>query len=185
MEKPYSKYLMLGMKVDDFVNKIRDEIESARDVVSHEANHDWWVSLIKMLVVAKDQNIRFVFEDDGEDSSVYAPKLPDLSAISYSSELLLDRDAWGAAEDDSFNLNKFIRSFYDTKDKKPKAKVTNEQYLKKSGYCPACGSKKTRVDGGLRFENKKKVQCTLGCDDCNAQWSESYVLEGFKDLGSR
>lgn len=179
MEMPYIKHLQLGMPVGDFVIRVRDEDNDIYDLVSNDANSDWWADFIKMLVQSKDQNIRFVFEDEGDESTVFAPKLPDLSAIGYSYE------DWGAAEEDSIRLNEFIKKFYGTKNKRYKAKVTSKEYVKKNGCCPACGGKATRVDAGIRFENKRKAKCILGCDNCNAQWSEIYVLERFENLRSR
>lgn len=176
METPYIKHLQLGMSVDEFVNEFTTE---HIEIISNDGDTDWWKTLVKILVESKDHNIKFVFDDEGEYSTVYAPKIPDLGELGY------DYDNWGGAEEDSISLNKFIKDFYGTKNKTYKAKIDNKQYVKKRAYCPCCGSKKTRQDGGLYFDKKNKVVCTVGCDDCNAQWSETYKLTGFQNLGSR
>lgn len=175
MEKPYIKHLQLGISPKELVEKL----ELGEDLCSSEADDEWFVTFIKMLVSAKDKNIKFVFDEDGEYSSVYAPKLKDLESLGY------DYDSYGGAEEDSISLNNFIDDFYGLKEKTYKAKISSAEYKKKRGCCPACGSKKTRRDGDLCEWEPGEVRCTMGCDKCNAQWSEIYKMTGFSDLCSR
>jgi hypothetical protein len=181
MKKPFIKSLMLGSSVDDLIEEI-DNGTCLLDqdyVVSGDADAEWWRELIKLLIKSKDHNIRFVADIDMEFSETYAPKLKDLKALTY------DDDSWSSSENDTRILNHFIRDFYGEKEKKPKAKITNDQYVEKPSCCPVCSSHNTQRDGGYYSAEQFKVHGTLGCNDCNAQWSEVYELSGFKNVGSR
>lgn len=178
MNKPYIKSLLLGSTVQELIDEIDDgEILPDFEAVGGLVKNDWWEKFIKLLLNAEDRNIKFVCDVDSEFSETYAPKLKELDPIHY------DQENWPCCENDVRILNIFIRDFYGSKDKKPKSKVTNEQYLKKPGYCPACESKNTRQDG--EYFEKSKFHRYIGCDDCNAQWTEVYELSGFKSLGTR
>ena len=180
--KPYSKWLMLGVTAQGMAESIcelKEEYTEDLDLSAQNFEADWLEKLIKTLVESKDKNIKFVFDDDGEDSTVYAPKLDDLDALFY------EQDSWYGAEDDAEKLNQFILDFYGTENQTYKNKITKAQYVKKK-CCPACKStKEIRIDGRLHTINGSEVRSTLGCDNCNAQWEEVFKLVGFEDLRSR
>lgn len=180
--KPYSKWLMLGVTAREMAESIcdlKEEYTEDLDLSAQNFDADWVENLIKMLVESKDKNIKFVVDDEGEESTVFAPKLDDLDGLFY------DSDSWYGAEDDANKLNQFILDFYGTENPIHKAKVTKAQYVKKKS-CPVCKSKKEiRMDGRLHTVNGNEVRSVLGCDKCNAQWEEVFKLTGFDNLHSR
>lgn len=183
---PYINLIMLGLSVGDFVGQILDEDKHGNwNLNTNDLDQDWLEKFIRMLVASKDTNIKFVHSADSEDSIIYAPKLDDLDALTY------DQDNWWGSEEDSIAINQFILDFYGTTNKEYEPKITQEQYTKKKRKCcPACGSKDLREDEGwmqgeIKAGGGDKVECVLGCNDCNAQWNEVYKLVGFKDLRSR
>lgn len=174
MQKPYIKSLMLGLSIQELWNNQDDIL--ADTIQSYSFDQPWFEQLTKLLLNATDHNIRFVFDENGDESLVFAPKLQDLPALEYEDENYIENDA--------YVLNKFIEDFYGEKPKEPTAQISNEQYAN-NPRCPACGSQQTRRDEGYFGSKNRSVVCVIGCDDCNAQWNEVYELSGFKNLGSR
>jgi hypothetical protein len=66
------------------------------------------------------------------------------------------------------------------------AMYTSEAHLARClidrGCCPACGSVRTEVNENMFVGSGGVAVFSRGCGDCNAEWTENYLLQGYKDL---
>jgi len=192
MNKPYIKTLMLGTSIKELADFVlhQDEYEihgnygdyfdNQQQIYRSYSPNDWWEYLIKLLVISKDKNIRFIEDTDSEypdSGEIFAPKL-DLPVISY------DGDSYYHLEDDVVILNNFVKDFYGTKSKTVKAKITNREYANKK-KCPVCKKQKGIRQQGHIWVDGDQAHRNLGCDLCNATWQENFVISSFSNLGVR
>jgi len=86
------------------------------------------------------------------------------------------------AEADRDALNAILREHFGPVQRQ--TTHTSEAYVARAilegPVCPACGSKKTE------FEDRmfRQASCVVNksCVDCNAEWTETYALQGYQDL---
>lgn len=118
----------------------------------------------------------------------FAVKLEDhrceIIILNGGSDLFLDY--WnhddGFANDNDANLdceilNEIVERLYGVKRKKPKPKLTNEQFARKKGnVCPYCGRAAMVLDE-VTWNNRD----IMGCPGCGETWSRDYkiVVTGF------
>lgn len=59
--------------------------------------------------------------------------------------------------------------------------MNNEEYVAKAGnVCPACGS--DDIEGGSIDVEGKIAKQEVSCNNCDAEWSDNYMLCGYSDL---
>lgn len=112
MKKPFVKNLMLGLRLDEFVEGLVHHVlyETSDYATCGNPTKDsveqWWERLIRVLVQARDPKIRFA--RSSESLFVLSPKI-DLAPREYEPE------DWGRARGDIVKLNRFVKDFYGTR----------------------------------------------------------------------
>jgi len=152
------------------------------ELVGEVADNSEQLGLDKLVEVLEqaDRNSRFrvswdpaSYEDDDETWDLIGPGLPFGTVYYYCRK---------DAEGDRDTLNAILREHLGKVERS--AEYTPEAHLAKSlldkPCCPACGSAEIETDEH-RF---KGATCEVlkGCHDCNAEWAEKYVLQGYHDL---
>lgn len=65
--------------------------------------------------------------------------------------------------------------------KRSQTQLTVEQYVSKRGAkCPVCRS--PELDGGSVEIDAGTAWQKVGCNSCNAEWTDQYQLTGYTDL---
>jgi len=83
------------------------------------------------------------------------------------------------AYDDCEVLNEIVRRLYGVKKKRPKATLTQGDFLKKKGEaCPYCGG-----DALVTLYEPHSTWVIAGCKQCGATWEKRFklVVTGFKE----
>ena len=58
--------------------------------------------------------------------------------------------------------------------------ITTEEYVAKKGLvCPHCGS--TDIEGGHVVIDEGKAYQKVGCNECDKDWTDTYVLTGYAE----
>lgn len=58
---------------------------------------------------------------------------------------------------------------------------TPEQYAEDNGTrCPCCGG--AQLSGGFVEIEAGAASQGISCDDCGAEWTDTYVLTGYRNL---
>lgn len=88
-----------------------------------------------------------------------------------------DENNWARTDEsgaDCKALNEIVDALYGTKRKKPKPKVTKEQFVRKNGnICPYCGAvKMIMVLDGETWNDRDE----MGCRACGEIWDRKYKI---------
>ncbi|NBT36392.1 MAG: hypothetical protein EBT03_12805 [Betaproteobacteria bacterium] len=120
MNKPFIKNLMLGMRLDEFVEGLLhhvsyetaayatwgDPIEPS-NLLGIPRNTHWWERLIRILAQSRDTKIRFVISS--ESRQIVLSSEIDLAPRGY------DQENWWRSRGDVVKLNRFVKDFYGTR----------------------------------------------------------------------
>jgi hypothetical protein len=161
--------------------------KSVEEVIKdHFSHYDFEMSetvrslpeIIKEIIRIGKSDLRFAV-DVGPDSC-------GIIVLNAESDLSLDYywnydENWAMSDEaaeDCRNLNEIVDALYGTKRKKPKPKITKEQFVIKNGkICPYCGATKIFVLDCETWNDHDE----MGCRKCGEIWDRKYktVVTGY------
>lgn len=167
MKYPLIREIQLGKSIEEFIEDHLDEYELLNEEIDQPK--------ILMEVIRIDKpTTRFAVVKSFDHCGIIL--------LDPSSKLQIDY--WGEdgpLEDEAHHdckvLNKLVERLYGTKRKKPKPKLTQEQFGEKKGrFCPYCGNKAFVLD-----EITWKDHDEMGCKSCGETWRRNHkvVVIGF------
>lgn len=171
---PLLKEIQLGKSPEELVREHFVGYDFQGDV------YDQLPDIVREIVRIGNEHLRFaVALEDGWCGIV---------VLGAGARNALTLDYWndedGFAKDEDANLdceilNEIVERLYGIKRKKPKPKLTNEQFARKKGnVCPYCGGGgATVVLDDVTWNNRD----IMGCLGCGETWSRDYkiVVTGF------
>jgi len=171
---PIITELQLGKSVEDVIK----DCFSHYDFEIYETE-DRLPEIIKEIIRIGKKDLRFAVDVGYDNCGIIVLNAEsDLSLDHYWD----DEDNWARSDEanqDCRNLNEIVDALYGAKRKKPKPKITKEQFVIKNGkICPYCGATKMIIvlDGGT-WNNRDE----MGCRKCGEIWDRKYktVVTGY------
>jgi hypothetical protein len=176
MKNPIVKEILLGKTVDEAIEE-------------HFSNLSWEVSSVKYTLPEIIKEIIKIGKSDLKFAVDVGADYCDIILLNADADLKLDHywdheANWAMSHEaghDCRNLNEIVEALYGIKRKKPRPKVTNDQFLNKKGkVCPYCLGNKILVLDGETWNDRDE----MGCRNCGEIWDRKYkiVVTGFKRL---
>lgn len=163
--------------------------KSVEEVISEHFEYDFeegdvqerLPEIVREIVRIGKANLRFAVDVGIDYCSVIV--------LNAESELLLDHywddeGHWARtneAQADCERLNEIVERLYGARNKKPKPRLTKEQFVRRKGrLCPYCGGKKIIVLDGETYNDSDE----MGCQACGEIWNMTHkkVVTGFSKI---
>lgn len=171
MKHPLIKEIQLGKSVEEVIEEHFSEYEFQRG----EAQ-DRLPEIVREIIRINNKWTKFAVKVMSDECHIVI--------LNAASDLMLNYwdDEYSMADDDNAHedcetLNEIVERLYGIKRKKPKPKLTKEQFIAKKGNaCPYCGRKAEILDGVTWTDRD-----FMGCPGCGETWEARYerVFTGF------